>query len=142
MNRMVSNDSKALTNARVTVMADHVEARLEDRRDDAIRAFGELTEEQSRQLAIDAWTIGLRALMNAFAQGRESRLQDIGQSLLDDIDRQLRRHVECQQQTITAVLLKFFDPADGQVTQRLSAFVDDDGALARLLEKYLAPQHS
>ena len=139
---MVSNSPKAQTSASVTVRGDRVDARLEDRRDDALRAFGELTEEQSRQLAIDAWTIGLRALMNAFAQGRESRLQDIGRSLLEDIDQQLKRHVESQQETIAAVLMRFFDPADGQVTQRLSAFVDDDGVLARLLERYLGPQNS
>jgi hypothetical protein len=40
------------------------------------------------------------------------------------------------------VLGKFFDPTDGQVTQRLAAFVDDQGILARLLDKYLAPQNS
>src|SRR6185436_16272089 len=31
---------------------------------------------------------------------------------------------------------------DGQVTQRLTAFVDDQGVLARLLDKYLGPQNS
>jgi hypothetical protein len=39
-------------------------------------------------------------------------------------------------------LRKFFDPQDGQVTQRLAAFVDDQGVLAHLLDKYLAPQNS
>ena len=61
---------------------------------------------------------------------------------MDDIDRQLKAHVAAQQQTIAAVLGKFFDPKDGQVTQRLAAFVDDQGVLAHLLEKYLAPQNS
>ena len=56
--------------------------------------------------------------------------------------RQLKAHVAAQQQTIAAVLGKFFDPKDGQVTQRLAAFVDDQGVLAHLLEKYLAPQNS
>ena len=40
------------------------------------------------------------------------------------------------------MLEKFFDPKDGQVTQRLAMFVDDQGVLARLLEKYLAPRNS
>jgi hypothetical protein len=62
--------------------------------------------------------------------------------LLADIDRQLDRHVQTQQQTITQVLARFFDPRDGQVTQRLTAFVDDQGVLARLLDRYLAPQNS
>jgi hypothetical protein len=56
--------------------------------------------------------------------------------------RHLRAHVEGQQQTIAAVLSRFFDPKDGQVTQRLAAFVDDQGVLARLLDKYLGPQNS
>ena len=40
------------------------------------------------------------------------------------------------------MLERFFDPKDGQVTQRLEAFVDDHGVLARLLDKYLGPQNS
>jgi hypothetical protein len=40
------------------------------------------------------------------------------------------------------VLARFFDPADGQVTQRFSAFVDDHGVLAHLLKKDLGPQNS
>jgi hypothetical protein len=58
------------------------------------------------------------------------------------MDLQLKEHVALQQQTISAVLGKFFDPKDGQVTQRLAAFVDDQGVLAHLLEKYLGPQNS
>jgi hypothetical protein len=50
--------------------------------------------------------------------------------------------VEQQQRTIGAVLARFFDPTDGQVSQRLAAFVDDHGVLARLLDKYLGPQNS
>src|SRR5690606_35636684 len=51
-------------------------------------------------------------------------------------------YVERQQQTIGAVLTQYFDPRDGQVTQRLSAFVDDQGVLARQLQKFLGPQGS
>src|SRR5207237_4297038 len=54
----------------------------------------------------------------------------------------LRAHVEHQHTTISAVLSKFFDPADGQVCRRLAAFVDDQGVLVRLLERFLAPQNS
>lgn len=61
---------------------------------------------------------------------------------MHDIDRQLRAHVEEQQRTVASVLAKFFDPKDGQVSQRLAAFVDDQGVLAKLLEKYLGPQNS
>jgi hypothetical protein len=121
---------------------EEVAVQIADRRPGSLALFGELSDEQGHQLATDAWTVGLRALANAYAQAQEARLQDIGKTLVDDIDRQLKTHVAGQQQTIAAVLGKFFDPKDGQVTQRLAAFVDDQGVLARLLEKYLAPQNS
>lgn len=42
---------------------------------------------------------------------------------------------------MTSVMARFFDPSDGQVTQRLSAFVDDQGVLARLLDRFLSPRN-
>lgn len=126
----------------VLFAADEVTIELRDRRSDSLVLFEALDERARDQLARDAWTIGLRALANAHAAAQESKLKDIGAALLGDIDQQLKAHVEQQQQTIGAVLARFFDPADGQVTQRLAAFVDDQGVLARLLEKYLGPQNS
>lgn len=126
----------------VLCSADLVSAEVRDRRPDSITLFAELSEDQRAQLVHDAWSIGLRALSNAHAQAQESRLQDVGAALASDIDRQLRAHVESQQQTITTVLSRFFDPKDGQVSQRLAAFVDDQGILARLLDKYMGPQNS
>jgi hypothetical protein len=126
----------------VTATQEEIAVRIDDRRPGSLTLFGELSVEQGRQLATDAWTVGLRALANAYAQAQEARLQDIGKTLVDDIDRQLKAHIAGQQQTIATVLGKYFDPTDGQVTQRLAAFVDDHGVLAHLLEKYLAPQNS
>ncbi|MCC7383253.1 MAG: hypothetical protein IT384_15560 [Deltaproteobacteria bacterium] len=126
----------------VLFAADEVAVDLRDRRPDSLALFGELDAVVRDQLAHDAWAIGLRALANAHAAAQESKLKDVGAALLGDIDRQLRLYVEQQQQTIGAVLTRYFDPRDGQVTQRLSAFVDDQGVLARLLEKYLGPQNS
>lgn len=128
----------------VAVLASEevVTADIRDARPDAVHIFGELSERQREQLAVDAWSIGLRALANAHAQAQEARLQDVGTALLEDIDRQLEAHVNNQQQTIATVLAKFFDPKDGQVTQRLTAFVDDQGVLARLLDRYLGPENS
>lgn len=120
---------------------DEVAADLRDRRADSCTLFGELDEAAREQLALDAWSIGLRALANAHAAAQESKLKDVGAALLGDIDRQLRAHVEQQQQTIGAVLTRFFDPTDGQVSQRLAAFVGDHGVLARQLERYLSPQN-
>lgn len=121
---------------------EEVTVHVADRRPESLTLFGDLAEEQRHHLAADAWTVGLRALANAYTQAQEARFQDIGKALVDDIDRQLKAHVAGQQQTIATVLGKFFDPKDGQVTQRLAAFVDDQGVLAHLLEKYLAPQNS
>jgi len=108
----------------------------------SLALFGDLDEPQREQLVLDAWTIGLRALHNAHAAAQESKLKDVGEALFADIDRQLRDHVEQQQTTIATVLARFFDPKDGQVTQRLAAFVADEGVLARLLDKYLGPKNS
>jgi hypothetical protein len=121
---------------------DEVAVELRDRRPDSLALFGDLDEAVREQLAHDAWAVGLRALANAHAAAQESKLKDVGATLLGDIDRQLKRYVEQQQATIGSVLTHFFDPNEGQVTQRLSAFVDDHGVLARLLEKYLGPQNS
>jgi hypothetical protein len=69
-------------------------------------------------------------------------LKDIGGSLVEDLDAQLKAHVESQQKAITTVLARFFDAKDGEVAQRLASFLADEGVLARLLDKYLAPQNS
>jgi hypothetical protein len=139
---MTSTAHEAQLAVTVIASAEVVAAEVKDARPDAVHIFGELTERQREQLAHDAWAIGLRALANAHSQAQEARLQDVGTALLDDIDRQLKAHIETQQQTISSVLGRFFDPTEGQVTQRLTAFVDDQGVLARLLEHYLGPQNS
>jgi hypothetical protein len=125
----------------VLFAAEEVALDLRDRRPDSIALFGDLDEPARDQLA-HAWAIGLRALANAHRAAQESKLKDVGTALLGDIDKQLKFYVEQQQQTIGAVLTRFFDPKDGQVTQRLSAFVDDQGVLARQLQKFLGPQSS
>ena len=126
----------------VAYTSEKVVAELHDRRQDSVSLFEDLNEAARDQLALDAWTIGLRAIANAHAAAQESKLKDVGAALLGDIDRQLRAHIEQQHRTIGAVLERFFDPNDGQVSQRLAAFVDDHGVLARLLERFLGPQNS
>jgi hypothetical protein len=126
----------------VLFASDEVAIELRDRRPDSLALFSDLDETVREQLAHDAWAVGVRALANAHAAAQESKLKDVGATLLGDIDRQLKLYVEQQQATIGAVLTRFFDPNEGQVTQRLSAFVDDHGVLARLLERYLGPQNS
>jgi len=126
----------------VACSSDEIAADVRDRRPEQIAFFAGLSEAQREQLALDAWTIGLRALYNAHTAAQESKLEDVGANLLAAVAQHLSAHVEQQQTTITSVLARFFDPTDGQVTQRLAAFVDDHGVLARLLEKYLGPQNS
>jgi septal ring factor EnvC (AmiA/AmiB activator) len=126
----------------VIYSSDEVVVSIRDRRAESLSHFGDLGEAQREQLATDAWSIGLRALHNAQSAAQESKLRDVGEALLSDIDRQLRAQVERQQVTIAGILERFFDPKDGQVTQRLEAFVADQGVLARLLDKYLGPQNS
>jgi hypothetical protein len=141
----MSNDGSLLKSnlaATVSATSDEIAAEIHDGREATRVLFSPLTEAQREQLALDAWLVGLRALANAHAQAQEARLQDVGRTLLGDLERRLQDHVEAQKQTVSTVLGQFFDPRDGQVTQRLAAFVDDQGVLARLLEKYLGPNNS
>jgi hypothetical protein len=126
----------------VQCTGDKVVATLTDRRPEGIALFGDLDDEQRVDLASEAWRIGLRALGNAHVAAQESRLKDVGTALVTEIDRQLHAHVEQQQEAIAGALARFFDPKDGQVSQRLAAFVDDQGVLARLLDKYVGPKNS
>src|SRR5437667_6970477 len=75
----------------VTVVAspEVVKADVSDGRQDTVSLFGGLDEAQHRQLALDAWSIGLRALANAHSQAQEVRLQDVGHALVEDVDRHL-----------------------------------------------------
>ena len=82
---------RALT-AQVTADGAAVEVLLRDPRPDTTQTFAALAAPQREQLAHDAWHVGLRALMNAYRQAEEARLQDIGKSITDDLDEHLRRH--------------------------------------------------
>src|SRR2546428_7458087 len=77
---------------------------LLDPRPEIATMFGALDPAQQGQLAVDAWTIGLRAVSNAHAQAQEARLADVGRTLLQDIGEQLDVHVRSQEQSITAAL--------------------------------------
>ena len=137
-----TNHSQAALSAIIELSEQVVKACVSDRRVDSLAAFGDLDAQQQIELAQDAWSVGLHALLNAHSQARESRLQDVGQTLLNDFENQLRRFVESQQQTMLDVLGRYFDPNDGAVVSRLQEFTKDEGALARLLQKYLSPQNS
>ena len=139
---MAASQTPQQLRASVVYTADEISADVRDRRTDSLSLFAELDQAQRDQLVVDAWSIGLRALHNAHSAAQESKLKDVGAALVADIDRQLRTHVEEQRATIASVLAHFFDPKDGQVSQRLAAFVDDEGVLARLLDRYVGPKNS
>jgi hypothetical protein len=125
----------------VDVETDAVEAHIRDHRADALSVFTPLNEAQRTGLVTDAWSIGLRALTNAYKQAEESRLTDIGKTLKEDVEKQLGAYIEKQQSTFVQVLARYFDPRDGQVVARLEGFLRDEGDLAKTMERFLAPEH-
>lgn len=118
-----------------------VTAHVVDRRGDTVGAFDALSESQRVSLATDAWTVGLRALINAYRHAEEARLVDVGQALVGELDQNLRGYAERQQTAFVHALEQYFNPRDGKVAMRIDAFVRDGGELARTMEKFLAPEH-
>lgn len=141
---MTNDESNASpeVSATVTTAPNSLRACLDDRRREAAELFGDLDETERSRLAEDAWRVGLRALGNAYSQARESRLEDVGRTLLDDMRRQLMSQLESQNKTLTGALLRFFDPQDGEVARRLEAFVADEGTLARFLSEQIGSEQS
>lgn len=119
---------------------DAVRVTLTDPRRASVDAFSPLAPGQRTSLALDGWTIGLRAVLSAHRLAEESRLENIGDALVADIDQRLRAHMDQQQTALGEALRRYFDPRDGQVTQRLESFLKDDGELSRTLATYLAPE--
>ena len=117
-------------------------ATVKDHRSESMMIFEHLDESARTQLAHDAWLVGLRAIGNARAQAQEARLTDVARTLLEDLDVTLTAHVKKSEDAIVQGLRRYFDPADGQVTERLRAFIDDQGALAKLLDRFVGPRNS
>jgi len=115
---------------------------LRDSRAEASDLFQNLAEPERCTLAADAWRIGLRALGNAYSQARESRIEDIGRALVGDVERGVRTHLEHQLETMVSVFKRYFDPAEGEVAQRMTAFLADEGVLHRLLRDQIGGDRS
>lgn len=128
--------------AKVRVENSVVEVALQDGRLESVERFADLDDAARQQLAVEVWSVGLRAFQNAFAQAEAAQLRDVGKSLLEDVEKQLERHTKDQEAKMQTVLRAYFNPEDGQVTQRLKRFVDDDGELARVLRQHIAPEDS
>ena len=128
--------------ADVTLETDLIRLALSDRRADSLSIFQATPQVRRAQLAEDAWAIGLRALKNAYSQAQEAKLQDVGKTLLEDVDRELAAHLDDQQQSMKRALAEYFDPQDGKLSERLEAFLNDEGVLGRMLVSYLGPDRS
>ena len=135
-------DDKGSPSANVELGESLLRACVEDGRSETLETFEGLSAEERDALAVDAWTVGLRALSNAYREARESRLQDIGKSVLEDMDTQLKSMLALQEKQLRDALAQFFDPSSGEVTRRLKDFVDDRGELARFLEKHIGVEDS
>jgi len=127
---------------KVTTSPSSVEVLIHDHRAQGVSAFEELDGTQQEQLARDAWGIGLRAVGMAYARAQEARLQDVGQTLVSDLDEQLRAHMEAQEKAMATALARYFDPQSGQLTERMKHFLADDGKLAALLKQHLGADNS
>jgi hypothetical protein len=125
----------------VLLHTDAIEATVTDRRPDVVTTLVPMNEAQRQGFVSDAWTIGVRAIMNAHRNAEEARLADVGKSILEDVDRELEAYVVRQQEVMVQMLKRYFDPKDGQVAVRIEGFIKDGGELARTMEKYLSPEH-
>lgn len=137
-----TSPNASLNVVRVEVGDLGVHVCIDDTRPDALSLFTNLPPVQQTRLVEDIWTIGVRVLGNAYSEAREAKLADIGRSLLDDVERHVRTQFQAQEQTLSAALARFFDPRDGEVAQRLTDFVADEGVLARFLREHLGADHS
>lgn len=115
---------------------------IDDGRDEVIARVTDLPVTEQQWFAEEAWQIGARVLLSARAYAEEAKLADVGRVLLSDVQGRLDEHLRAQDERLHAVLGRFFDPNDGQVTERLRAFVDDQGVLAKLLQNYLGSDNS
>lgn len=126
----------------VTVSDTSVNVAVCDLRPEAISSFGALNADQRGHLAHEAWLVGYRAVTTAHRLAEEARLSDIGKTLLEDIDGQLRSHAERQATRMQEALNRYFDPESGQLGERLRQLTGDGGTLPTLLDRHLGPQNS
>src|SRR5690349_5140831 len=115
---------------------------LQDRRPEPLDVFGPLTDSQRAGLAVDAWRVGLRAMMNAYKQAEEARLGDIGKALREDLEHMTEALTRRQTEAVERVLGEYLDPESGLLNERLDAFVRDGGELATKLSLAIGPEGS
>ncbi|MCC6664998.1 MAG: hypothetical protein IT375_14695 [Polyangiaceae bacterium] len=122
----------------ISASPDVVEVNIQDSRSNATLAFCELTAPQQEELAREAWKVGLRALLTAYSQAQEARLTEIGVTLREDLDRELKAHVERTERAVLDALGRYLDPENGQ----LHVLLSEGGALAQQLRRHVGADGS
>lgn len=92
--------------------------------------------------AARALRIGVIALKQARGAIDHEALRAEGEHLVASIRDLLRERGEALQQGIQATLRTYFDPATGQLEQRLRQLVARDGELERLFARHVGPDES
>src|SRR5947207_2634088 len=125
--------------AEIELSSDTLTAVIRDGRPDAVDMFDSLTPIQQRELAFDAWSIGIRALRNARAEAQEAQLTEIGETLKTDLGAALTTMVQQHQERVETAPRRYLDPSDGELSRRLDRLTEDDGELERVLQRFGAP---
>jgi hypothetical protein len=126
----------------ITVSETALNIAICDRRPEAVQSLNTLNQDQRGQFVHEAWLIGYRAVANAQRLAEEARLDNIGKSLLEDIDGQLRNHTDRQAERVHAELSRFLDPESGHLGERLRQLTAEGGTLPALLERHIGQENS
>lgn len=115
---------------------------LRDARPDVLQHLEQLSPAQREELGRQSWRLGFSATSSAFARAQETKLADVGKRLMEDLETQLAAQAATHERAMQQVLARYFDPTDGQVSERLRSFLDDSGVLASLLDRYVGVENS
>lgn len=126
----------------VQIRPDGVVAEILDTRPECLAGFAALDAEAQHLLVHDAWTVGMRAILNARAEAQEAQLSNIAQTLKEDLANQLERHTQHTTERLQSKLAEYFDPESGCVGERLQRFLGDDGVLVRQLRSHVGLENS
>lgn len=125
----------------VRIVADNSEEaiylRLEISDPDTVEVLGQIDEQERNKYAAKALIIGVAALEAATKQAEAVKLRDIGNQHLDKLEAFLASHEETVQGSIADTLKSYFDPKNGQFTDRVNRLVSNDGELETIITKQI-----
>lgn len=132
----------AAVSATVQVSPAGVTAEIVDTRPECMAGFTALEPGVQQLLVHDAWTVGLRAILNARAEAQEAQLSNIAETFQADLAKQLERQNAEATELIQTALAEYFDPESGCVGERLKHFIGEGGVLAQELRRNLGAENS